>query len=50
MLVDAEPIPAERLGVLELIEILVVERVALLRIVEAVGERHPRRGLVVLQT
>src|SRR5204863_8785775 len=48
VLVDAEPVPAERLGILELIEVLVVERVTDLGVVEAVRQGHPRRGLVVV--
>src|SRR5204862_2405300 len=48
VLVHAEAIPAEALRVFELIEILVVELLADLGIVVAVGERHPRRRLVVI--
>ena len=48
MLVDAEPVPAELLRVLELVEVLVVERVADRGVVVAVRQRHPRRRLVVV--
>src|SRR5439155_5487807 len=48
VLVDAEPVPAEPLGVLELVEVLVVERVAEARVVVAVRQRHPRRRRVVV--
>src|SRR5881397_929447 len=48
VLVDAQAVPAELLRVLELVEVLVVELLADLRVVVAVRERHPRRGLVVV--
>src|SRR5204863_2368059 len=48
VLVHAEAVPAQRLRILQLVEVLVVERLALLGIVEAVGQRDPRRRLVVL--
>src|SRR5207244_12461605 len=41
-------VPAELLRVIELVEVLVVELLADLRVVVAVRERHPRRGLVVV--
>ena len=43
VLVDAQAVEAELLGVLQLVEVLVVEPVAALRVVDAVGQRHPRR-------
>ena len=49
MLVDAEPVVAELLGVLHLVEVLVVERVAALRIVVAVRQRDPRRGVPAIE-
>src|SRR5207249_1106470 len=48
VLVDAETVPAEPLGLLELVEVLVVERVTHHRIVVTIRERHPRRRRVVL--
>ncbi len=48
VLVDAQAVPAELLRILELVQILVVERVADGGVVVAVGKGHPRRRLVVL--
>ena len=49
--VDAHPVEAEPVGKLQLVEIAVVERRALLRVVIAVGkgEVRPRIGLVVVE-
>src|SRR5262245_18870699 len=41
VLVAADPVEAERLGVLELVEILVIDVVALARIVERAGDVDP---------
>src|ERR1700722_10043553 len=43
VLVDAEAVEAQLVGVFELVEVTVVERVPFDRIVVAVGQRHPRR-------
>jgi hypothetical protein len=43
MLVDAEAVEAHALGVLQLVEVLVVEAAALLGIEEAVGHVDPHR-------
>ena len=43
MFVDAETVEAGLVGKLEFVEVAVVERVPLDRIVVAVGQRHPRR-------
>src|SRR5215472_6730247 len=46
MLVAADPVEAERLRVLELVEILVVDVVALARIVERVRNVDPHRAVL----
>src|SRR5207237_437024 len=43
MLVDADAVEAERLGVLELVHVAMVEMVALLRVVEPVRDIDPDR-------
>src|SRR5579859_5852641 len=47
VLVDAEPVEAEGLGVLELVHVLVVQRVALDRVIQLVGQIHPDRTIAL---
>ena len=46
MLVEADAVEAELIGELHLVEIVVIELGAELRIVMAVGERHPGRAVL----
>src|SRR5262249_15064001 len=49
VLVDAQHVEAELVAKLELVQIAVVEEVALLGIVVAVRQRHPRRRIFLVE-